>query len=96
MVNTIEYIAENLKEVEGRPKGFSIITDGEPDTPEAVRDILSRLPENEILPFLFVIGQEHERCAKSLIDDYVIIKRDRIGELPNEVLRIFTTYGIIK
>ncbi|MFQ5835638.1 MAG: hypothetical protein ACE5HR_06925 [bacterium] len=96
MVNAIEYIAENLKEVEGRPKGFSIITDGEPDTPEAVRDVLSKLPENEILPFLFVIGQEHERCAKSLIDDYVIIKRDRIGELPNEVLRIFTTYGIIK
>jgi nitric oxide reductase activation protein len=96
MVNAIEYIAENLKEVEGRPKGFSIITDGEPDTPEAVRDLLSKLPENEILPFLFVIGQEHEKCAKSLIDDYVIIKRDRIGELPNEVLRIFTTYGIIK
>jgi len=96
MVNAIEYIAEKLKEVEGRPKGFSIITDGEPDTPEAVRDVLSELAENEILPFLFVIGQEHEKCAKSLIDDYVIIERDRIGELPNEVLRIFTTYGIIK
>jgi len=96
MVNAIKYIAENLKEVEGRPKGFSIITDGEPDSPEAVRDALSKLTENEILPFLFVIGQEHERCAKSLIDDYVIIKKDRISELPNEVLRIFTTYGIIK
>jgi len=96
MVNAIEYIAEKLKEVEGRPKGFSIITDGEPDSPEAVRDALSKLTENEILPFLFVIGQEHEEYAKSLIDDYVIIKKDKISELPNEVLRIFTTYGIIK
>jgi len=96
MVNAIEYIAQKLKEVEGKPKGFSIITDGEPDSPEAVKDVLSKLSDNDILPFLFVIGQEHEKCARSLIDDYVIIKRDRIGELPNEVLRIFTTYGIIK
>lgn len=96
MVNAIKYIAEKLKEAEGRPKGFSIITDGEPDTPEAVRDALSKLTENEILPFLFVIGQEHEEYAKSLIDDYVIIKKDKLNELPNEVLRIFTTYGIIK
>lgn len=96
MVNAIEYIAANLKKVEGIPKGLSIITDGEPDTPQTVRDVLKKLQEEGILPFLFVIGSEHERCAKFLIDDYVIIKRDKLAELPNEVLRIFTTYGIMK
>ncbi len=96
MVNAIEYIAANLKKVEGIPKGLSIITDGEPDTPQTVRDVLKKLQEEGILPFLFVIGSEHERCAKFLIDDYVIIKRDKLAELPNEVLRIFTTYGILK
>ena len=96
MVNAIKYISDNLKKVEGIPKGFSIITDGEPDTPGQVRDILKSLQEDGILPFLFVIGAEHEKCAKFLIDDYIIIKRDRLAELPNEVLRIFTTYGIMK
>jgi len=96
MVNAIEYITDNLRKVEGIPKGFSIITDGEPDTPGNVRDILKSLQEDGILPFLFVIGAEHEECAKFLIDDYVIIKRDRLAELPSEVLRIFTTYGIMK
>jgi hypothetical protein len=96
MVNAIKYISDNLKKVEGIPKGFSIITDGEPDTPEDVRESLKGLQEDGILPFLFVIGAEHEKCAKFLIDDYVIIKRDRLAELPNEVLRIFTTYGIMK
>lgn len=96
MVNAIKYISDNLKKVEGIPKGFSIITDGEPDTPEEVRESLKGLQEDGILPFLFVIGAEHEKCAKFLIDDYVIIKRDRLAELPNEVLRIFTTYGIMK
>lgn len=96
MVNAIKYITDNLSKVEGIPKGFFIITDGEPDTPEEVRDIFKSLQEDGILPFLFVIGAEHEKCAKFLIDDYVIIKRDRLADLPNEVLRIFTTYGIMK
>ncbi len=96
MVNAIKYIAENLKKVEGRPKGLSIITDGEPDSPWAVRSALKKLQEDGILPFLFVIGSEHEGCAKSLVDNYIIIKRDKLNELPSEVLRIFTTYGIIK
>lgn len=96
MVNAIKYISDNLKKVDGIPKGFSIITDGEPDTPGEVRESLESLQEDGILPFLFVIGAEHEKCAKFLIDDYVIIKRDRLAELPNEVLRIFTTYGIMK
>jgi len=96
MVNAIKYISDNLKKVEGIPKGFSIITDGEPDTPGDVRESLKGLQEDGILPFLFVIGAEHEKCAKFLIDDYIIIKRDRLAELPNEVLRIFTTYGIMK
>lgn len=96
MVNAIKYITDNLRKVEGIPKGFFIITDGEPDTPEEVRDIFKSLQEDGILPFLFVIGAEHEKCAKFLIDDYVIIKRDRLADLPNEVLRIFTTYGIMK
>ncbi|MCD6317486.1 hypothetical protein J7M02_00270 [Candidatus Aerophobetes bacterium] len=96
MVNAIEYISKNLREVEGRPKGLSIITDGEPDNPRAVRYSLKKLQEDDILPFLFVIGSEHERYAKSLVDNYIIIKRDKLNELPREVLRIFTTYGIIK
>jgi len=96
MVNAIEYITSNLKKVEGMPKGFSIITDGEPDTPRDIRDILKNLQDDGILPFLFVIGAEHEKCAQFLIDDYVIIKRDRLADLPKEVLRIFTTYGIMK
>jgi nitric oxide reductase activation protein len=96
MVNAIEYISDNLKKIEGSPKGLSIITDGEPDIPGEVKAILDRIQKDGIFPFLFVIGSEHERCAKSLIDNYVIIKKDRISELPNEVLRIFTTYGIIK
>jgi len=96
MVNAIEYITSNLKKVEGMPKGFSIITDGEPDTPGDIRDILKNLQDDGILPFLFVIGAEHEKCAQFLIDDYVIIKRDRLADLPKEVLRIFTTYGIMK
>lgn len=96
MVNAIKYISDNLREVEGMPKGFCIITDGEPDTPEDVRESFKSLQEDGILPFLFVIGAEHEKCAKFLIDDYVIIKRDKLAELPNEVLRIFTTYGIMK
>jgi len=96
MVNAIKYVADKLKKMEGKPKGLSIITDGEPDVPEEVRAILSKLPEDEILPFLFVIGSEHEKFARSLMSNYVIIKRDRISELPNEVLRIFTTYGIMK
>ena len=96
MVNAIKYISDNLRKVEGIPKGFCIITDGEPDTPEDVRESFKSLQEDGILPFLFVIGAEHEKCAKFLIDDYVIIKRDRLAELPNEVLRIFTTYGIMK
>ena len=96
MVNAIEYISKNLREVEGRPKGLSIITDGEPDNPWAVKDALKKIQEDGILPFLFVIGSEHERYAKSLVDNYIIIKRDKLNELPNEVLRIFTTYGIIK
>jgi len=96
MVNAIKYITDNLRKVEGTPRGFSIITDGEPDTPEDVRDVLKNLQDDGILPFLFVIGAEHEKCAQFLIDDYVIIKRDRLAELPKEVLRIFTTYGIMK
>jgi len=96
MVNAIEYISDNLKKIEGSPKGLSIITDGEPDIPGEVKAILDRIQKDGIFPFLFVIGSEHEKCARSLIDNYVIIKKDRISELPNEVLRIFTTYGIIK
>ena len=96
MVNAIKYVSDNLKKMEGSPKGLSIITDGEPDIPEEVRAILDKIQKDGIFPFLFVIGAEHERYAKSLIDNYVIIRRDKINELPNEVLRIFTTYGIIK
>jgi len=96
MVNAIKYVSDKLKKIEGRPKGLSIITDGEPDVPEEVRALLQKLPEDGILPFLFVIGSEHEKFARSLMSEYVIIKKDKIKELPNEVLRIFTTYGIMK
>jgi len=51
--------------------------------------------------FLVVIGREFEKYAKDLTKDigsdhYTIIDREKIHELPNEMFRLFKTFGITR
>ena len=55
--------------------------------------------DQKIYPFLVVIGREFEKYARGLTEDigsdhYTVIDRDKVHELPNEMFRLFKTFGI--
>jgi len=99
---TSQVIAADLKRVGGNPKGLIIISDFEVCGDEKrEKAIVRELYDAKIHPFLIAIGEEHEENAKRLTEDigsdhYSVIPLDKLHELPNEMFRLFKTYGIAK
>jgi nitric oxide reductase activation protein len=83
------------------PKGITIITDGESDNNIYARNAINELYSKKIYPFLIVIGSEFQKYAMELTSDigpehYSVIERDKVHELPWEMIRLFKTYGIAR
>ena len=97
---TSSIIADDLKRVEGSPKGLIIISDFEVCGEKGdEKTICKELFDRKIYPFLIAIGEEHEENAREMVEDlgeehYSSIPTNKIEELPEEVFRLFKTYGI--
>ncbi len=81
-----------------RPRGITIITDGE-STDKGAPEVLKELYDNKVFPFVIVIGKEFDGYAKELTKHigpkhYTLLGRDELHRLPDEMLRLFKTYGI--
>jgi hypothetical protein len=88
-----------LKRQTEHPKGITIITDGEDQNLDDAKAAMREVYDQKMYPFLVVIGREFEKYARSLTEDigsdhYTVIDRDKVYELPNEMFRLFKTFGI--
>ena len=99
---TSRVIADDLKRMESSPRILIHISDfevcGDQDGEKA---IAKELYDNKIFPFLITIGKEHEKNAKMLTKEigkehYSVIPTNELNRLPNELFRLFKTYGIAK
>jgi len=100
--STSRVIANDLKRINGNPKCLFVISDfeicGEPEKEKA---IIKELYNSRVYPILIAIGSEHEQNAKYLTGDigheyYSVIPIDKLNTLPQEVFRLFKTYGIAR
>lgn len=90
-----------LKRQREHPKGITIITDGEDENFNDAKAAMREVYDQKIYPFLVVIGREFEKYAKGLTEDigsdhYTVIDRNKVYELPNEMFRLFKTFGIAR
>jgi nitric oxide reductase activation protein len=102
------YIAPHLRAVgsllrrqKEYPKGITIITDGEDENIDDTKKALKEVYDQKMYPFLIVIGKEFEKYAKKLTEEigqehYSIISRDKVYQLPEEMFRLFKTFGIAR
>ena len=98
---SLRVVGSLLKRQKERPKGITIITDGESQYIDDAKAAMNEMYDQKMYPFLIVIGSEFEKYAKHLTSDighehYSIIERDRVYELPGEIFRLFKTYGIAR
>lgn len=90
-----------LKRQREHPKGITIITDGEDENFDDAKSAMREVYDQKMYPFLVVIGREFEKYARNLTEDigsdhYTVIDKDKVHELPNEMFRLFKTFGIAK
>jgi len=90
-----------LKRQTEHPKGITIITDGEDQNLDDAKAAMREVYDQKMYPFLVVIGRKFEKYARSLTEDigsdhYTVIDRDKVYELPNEMFRLFKTFGIAR
>ncbi len=94
-------IGSLLKKQREHPKGITIITDGEDENFDDAKAAMREVYDQKMYPFLVVIGREFEKYAKDLTEDigsdhYTVIDRNKVYDLPNEVFRLFKTFGIAR
>jgi len=99
--SSLRVVGSLLKRQRERPKGITIITDGESQNIDDARDAINEMYDQKMYPFLIVIGKEFEKYAKHLTahigeEHYSVIARDKIHKLPGETFRLFKTYGIAR
>jgi len=90
-----------LRRQKEHPRGITIITDGEDQNFDDAKAAVREVYDQKMYPFLVVIGREFEKYAKGLTEDigsdhYTVIDRDKVYELPNEMFRLFKTFGIAR
>jgi hypothetical protein len=90
-----------LKRQREHPKGITIITDGEDQNFDDAKAAMREVYDQKMYPFLVVIGREFEEYARGLTKDigsdhYTVIDKDKVYELPNEMFRLFKTFGIAR
>ncbi|MHA1865245.1 MAG: hypothetical protein ACTSWZ_01955 [Candidatus Heimdallarchaeaceae archaeon] len=90
-----------LRRQREHPKGITIITDGEDQNFDDAKAAMREVYDQKMYPFLVVIGKEFEKYAKGLTEDigsdhYTLIDRNKVYELPNEMFRLFKTFGIAR
>ena len=95
-------ISEDLKRTDGNPKCLIVISDfevcGEKNHEYKTAKILQ---DQKIYPFYIAIGSEHESNAKEMTreigdEHYSVIPINRLYELPEEMFRLFKTFGIAR
>ncbi len=90
-----------LKRQRENPKGITIITDGEDQNFDDAKAAMREVYDQKMYPFLVVIGNEFEKYAKGLTEDigsdhYTVIDGNKVYELPQEMFRLFKTFGIAR
>lgn len=99
---TSKAIAADLKRTNGNPRGLIVISDFEVCGDfKKEKAIAKKLREEKIYPFYIAIGAEHEDNVRELTEEigaehYSVIALDQLHELPNEIFRLFKTFGIAK
>ena len=99
--SSLRTVGSLLKRQTEHPKGITIITDGEDQNLDDAKAAMREVYDQKMYPFLVVIGREFEKYARSLTEDigsdhYTVIDRDKVYELPNEMFRLFKTFGIAR
>ncbi|MBI5065601.1 VWA domain-containing protein [Candidatus Woesearchaeota archaeon] len=98
---SLKVIGDLLKKQPEQQKGIIVVTDGQADDFNEAKESLKYLKDLGIHPFIILIGKQFEEYAKKLTadigeDHYTIIERDKLHDLPEEMLRLFTKYGLAK
>ncbi len=102
LASTSSVILNDLKRVEGNPKGLIVISDfkvcGDEDEEKRTA---KRLQDSKVYPFYIAIGEEHEKNVRSMTkgisdEQYSVIPTDKLYELPQEMFRLFKTFGIAR
>jgi hypothetical protein len=101
MASPVRTIGSLLRRQKEHPKGITIITDGEDQNISEAKKALKEVYDQKMYPFLIIIGEEFEKYAKELTEDiglehYSIIPRDKVYEIPEEMFRLFKTFGIAR
>lgn len=94
-------VGDLLRRQKEQPKGVTIVTDGQANDMDYARDAITDLHKGKIHPFLIVIGKNLEDYAKDLTsqiggEHYSVVEKNKLYELPNEMFRLFKTYGIAR
>ena len=94
-------VGDLLRRQNEQPKGITIVTDGQANDMDYAREAITDLHKRKIHPFVIVIGRNLEDYARELTseigeDHYSVIEKDRLYELPQEMFRLFKTYGIAR
>lgn len=99
---TSSIIADDLKRVEGNPKGIIIISDFDVCGKKGLeKKAVKDLYDSKIYPLLIAIGNEHAENAKYLTSDigedfYSVVGLDQLNMLPEKLFRSFKKYGIAR
>lgn len=94
-------VGDLLRRQKEQPQGITIVTDGQANDMNYAREAITDLHKRKIHPFLVVIGKKLEDYGKNLTsrigeEHYSVVEKDKLYELPNEMFRLFKTYGIAR
>lgn len=102
LASTSSVIGDDLKRVDGNPKGLIVISDFEVCGEESKEiKIAKNLQDSKIYPFYIAIGKEHEENVRKMTreigdEHYSVIPLNKLYELPNEMFKLFKTFGIAR
>ncbi len=99
---TSSIIADDIKRVGGNPRGIIIMSDFElNDDAGGAKNLVKSLYDAKIYPLLIAIGEEHEGNARMLTEDlghefYSVVPVDKLYTLPQEMFRLFKSFGVAR
>ena len=99
---TSSILSADLRRTRGNPKCLVVISDFEVcGDAEKEKAIARRLYNQKIYPFYIAIGDEHGENAKAMTsgigeEHYSVIPLNKLHELPEEIFRLFKTFGVAR
>ena len=101
LARTSNIISKDLMRAGGNPKCLVVISDFEVCEEATDVKVAADLMKSGIYPMYIAIGNEHEGNVKNVTrglgeEHYSVIPLDKLNELPNEMFRLFKTFGIAR